>query len=86
MTEALQIEERDAGLRAHAVAPGIVDTDMQALIRTARPEDFPEVERFREYQREEAFNSVTFVAEQLLRIAFDPASRPGSVVVRLPQE
>src|SRR5688572_221045 len=33
MTECIALEEKDAGLRAHSVAPGIIDTDMQALIR-----------------------------------------------------
>jgi NAD(P)-dependent dehydrogenase (short-subunit alcohol dehydrogenase family) len=86
MTEAVQLEEGAHGLRAYAVAPGIVDTDMQALIRAASPEDFPEVGRFLEFEREGAFNSPGFVAEHLLRIAFDPAADPGEVLVRLPDE
>lgn len=86
LTECLQIEERATGLRAHAVAPGIVDTAMQELIRRQRKEDFPEVERFRKYKADEAFNSVEFVAAQLLAIAFDDAARPDQVLVRLPAE
>lgn len=86
LTESLQLEEAARGLRAHAVAPGIVDTAMQELIRRQRPEDFPDVERFRQLKRDEAFNSVAFVAARLLAIAFDPAARPEAVVVRLPAE
>lgn len=86
LTECLQIEERATGLRAYAVAPGIVDTAMQELIRRQQPEDFPEVERFRKFKQDEAFNSVAFVAQHLLAIAFDDAARPDAVVVRLPAE
>lgn len=86
LTECVQLEEEETGLRAHAVAPGVVDTDMQALIRRQPPERFPDVERFLEMKREDAFNTPAFVARQLLAIAFDPAARPDEVVVRLPNE
>ena len=45
LTQVVAIEEADAGLRALAVAPGVVDTDMQAAIRTTT-EDFPSLDRF----------------------------------------
>lgn len=86
LTETLQLEEASRGLRAHAVAPGIVDTAMQELIRAQSADVFPEVERFRGFKQQEAFNSVGFVARQLLAIAFDPAARPEGVAVRLPSE
>lgn len=86
LTEVVQLEEEETGLRAHAVAPGVVDTDMQSLIRDTSPERFPALPRFLEMKREGTFNSVGFVAERLLAIAFDPASRPEGVVVRLPSE
>ncbi len=85
LTEAVSIEEADAGLRAYAVAPGVIDTDMQTLIRSQRAEDFPSVERFRQMKRDEAFSTTEHVARELLRLAFgnDQASevrvdlRPG---------
>jgi NAD(P)-dependent dehydrogenase (short-subunit alcohol dehydrogenase family) len=86
LSETLQLEEGARGVRVHAVAPGIVDTAMQALIRSQDAAVFPEVERFRHLKREEAFNSVAFVAGRLLAIAFDPEARPAEVVVRLPSE
>ena len=33
LTDCIALEEAASGLRAHAVAPGIVDTDMQEMIR-----------------------------------------------------
>lgn len=86
LSESLQLEEEDTGLRVYAVAPGVIDTDMQTRIRAATPEDFPEVERFIERKRTNDFNTVPFVADHLLRIAFDPASRPEEVCFRVPDE
>ena len=43
LTEVVGLEEADAGLLAYAVAPGVVDTDMQALIRAVPPDGFPDV-------------------------------------------
>ncbi|MEE8580922.1 MAG: SDR family NAD(P)-dependent oxidoreductase [Myxococcota bacterium] len=86
LTECVQLEEQGRGLRAFAVAPGVIDTDMQKLIRSCSPEDFPEVDRFLEMKREESFNSTRFVASQLLAIAFDPDHQADEVVLRLADE
>ncbi len=86
LTETVQLEEAEHGLRAHAVAPGIVDTAMQERIRASSPEVFPEVERFRKLQEDRAFNSMEFVVDHLLALAFDPAARTREVLVRLPME
>lgn len=84
LSEALQLEERDAGLRVYSVAPGVIDTAMQDIIRAQTAEDFPEVESFRERKREGLFNSPSFVARSLHAIAFE--TRPDQVIVRLPRE
>lgn len=86
LTECLQLEEKARGLRAHAVAPGVVDTDMQGLIRRSSREVFPDLDRFIELKRTEAFNSIPFVARHLLRIAFDPQAAAEPVLIRLPAE
>jgi NAD(P)-dependent dehydrogenase (short-subunit alcohol dehydrogenase family) len=86
MTECLDREEREHGLRAYSIAPGVVDTDMQALIRETSADAFADVERFRQRKEEGDFNSARFVAEQFLQIAFDPAQRPAEVCVTLPDE
>lgn len=83
LTEVVAAEEAGIGLRAYSVAPGVVDTAMQAQIRGARDADFPERERFVRRKRENAFNDPFFVADELLAIAFDPARRPAGVAVRI---
>jgi NAD(P)-dependent dehydrogenase (short-subunit alcohol dehydrogenase family) len=85
ISETIQLEEGQH-LRVHAVAPGVIDTDMQALIRSLDTDTFPMVERFRQMKADGSFNSIEFVAEHLLRYAFDPDSRPDEVVVRVPAE
>lgn len=84
LTECVQLEEAESGLRAYAVAPGIIDTDMQTLIRSFSEEAFPMVQKFHELKRDDAFSSADFVAKSLLDIAFDPAARPDTVCTRLP--
>jgi benzil reductase ((S)-benzoin forming) len=78
-------EEADAGLRVLAVAPGVVDTGMQEAIRASSPEAFPRHEQFVRMKADEAFNSATFVADHLLRLAFTDDGA-GDVLVRLPAE
>jgi benzil reductase ((S)-benzoin forming) len=86
LTECVQLEEEASGLRAYAVAPGVIDTEMQSLIRACSPEVFPEVERFKDMKRDDSYNTPAFVAEHLLAMAFDPSARPDEVAVRLPNE
>jgi NAD(P)-dependent dehydrogenase (short-subunit alcohol dehydrogenase family) len=86
LTEVLALEEAEAGLRAYAVAPGVVDTAMQETIRATPEARFPDVARFHERKRKNDFNSVRFVADEFLSIAFDPARRPTGVALRLEDE
>ena len=86
LAETIQLEEGDRGLRVHAVAPGVIDTDMQATIRASDPKVFPMLDKFLEMKEQDSFNTIPFVADHLLRIAFDPAAQPDTVVLRLPAE
>jgi benzil reductase ((S)-benzoin forming) len=85
-TRVIAAEEADAGLRAYAIAPGVVDTDMQAMIRATSPDAFPQVERFRQLAETGAFNSPHWVADHILTAAFDPSAEPADVVWRVPND
>jgi NAD(P)-dependent dehydrogenase (short-subunit alcohol dehydrogenase family) len=85
-TRVIAAEEADAGLRAYAVSPGVVDTDMQATIRATSPEAFPQVERFRKMAETGAFNKPSSVADHILAAAFDPAAEPPDIVWRVPAD
>lgn len=85
LTRVVALEEAEAGLRAYAVAPGVVDTDMQALIRETSADRFPAVERFLQMKRDDAYNSPAWVADHVLGLLAAPA--PGDdVVLRIPDE
>jgi NAD(P)-dependent dehydrogenase (short-subunit alcohol dehydrogenase family) len=85
LTECVQLEEGEY-LRAHAVAPGVIDTDMQVRVRASAPEQFPDVGRFQELKRAGHFNTLAFVARRLLQIAFDPGAESRELAIRLPDE
>ncbi len=55
LTRVVAVEEAAHGLRAYAVAPGMVDTAMQERIAATTPTAFPAVERFMEAKRAGAF-------------------------------
>ena len=84
MSGVLQIEERDAGLRVHAVSPGIIDTDMQELIRGTSADDFPDVAAFHGFKERDAFSTPGFVAEKMFQLAFSEPE--DEVVVRFPAQ
>lgn len=86
LTEVIDLEESQRGLRAYAFSPGVIDTEMQALIRRCPPERFPAVERFLQLARTGSFNSPGHVADHLLAAAFDPDQRPPGYRVRVPDE
>lgn len=83
LTAVVALEE--PGVRAYAVAPGVVDTGMQAEIRATPPERFPAVGRFRQLAADDAFNSPAWVAERLLELAFGDL-RPATHRWRVPDE
>jgi len=86
LSEVAAVEEAESGLRVHAVAPGVVDTDMQAMIRDCSPDRFPDVQQFLDMKRDGAFNSGEYVGRELLAIAFDPECRITEVNHRLEYE
>lgn len=57
---------RPGAPRVCSLAPGVLDTGMQATIRTAAPADFPQVERFRKLAAEGALASPAQVAQRIV--------------------
>lgn len=85
LSECLALEEEGTGLRVLSVAPGVIDTDMQATIRATPKEKFPLLDKFLQLKEDDAFNTPGFIANHYLELAFGEAE-PESVVVRLPAE
>jgi benzil reductase ((S)-benzoin forming) len=85
MSESMALEETHHGLRVHAVAPGVIDTEMQSMIRQCHPSQFPQVQKFVDLKEQNNFSTPDFVAEGILNLCFDPACRTDDVLVSLPR-
>lgn len=87
LTECIALEEAEIGLKALSIAPGIVDTDMQALIRSTPESDFPSRSKFIDLKEQEHFNSPEFVAETILGwISALNQNQPLDVCLRVPDQ
>jgi benzil reductase ((S)-benzoin forming) len=64
----------DTRTRIFSVAPGILDTPMQALIRASDESGFSHLEKFKTLHREGKLASPDSVARQLMRIVENPDS------------
>lgn len=80
-TRILAAEEPE--LVVHSMAPGVVDTDMQAMIRASDIEDFPALERFVELSRTGSWNSPAWIADHLAGLV-SATFVPHDVVFRVP--
>jgi benzil reductase ((S)-benzoin forming) len=56
------------GVEAVSLAPGVIDTPMQATVRGASPEDFADVERFRRMKAEGTLRPAEEVAADILHV------------------
>jgi len=83
-SECLALEEKE-GLMVHSIAPGIIDTDMQALIRSTKEEHFPARQKFVDLKEKDAFSSASFVAQRFVDVAEGELTF-GEVVARLENE
>lgn len=67
-------EQEDAvnPVQLMAFSPGVVDTEMQAEIRNASPEEFPELEKFKGYKEKGQLLNADEVAATLLDLLKSP--------------
>jgi benzil reductase ((S)-benzoin forming) len=65
---ALEAQTAHTGVEVVSVAPGVIDTAMQAVVRSSSPEDFVDVERFRQMKASGELRSPDAVAEDLIRL------------------
>ena len=82
LSEVVALEEAGR-LRVHAVAPGVVESGMQAQVRGASIEAFPEVEKFRALHRQGELVEPDAAGFSLLRLAFEPGLAPPMVCIDL---
>lgn len=83
LSESLAVEERKRLPLVLSVYPGLIDTDMQALIRTQSAEVQPDVAWFKKRHDDGAMNSPAWVAESIAGWVFGNVSTDG-VIARVP--
>lgn len=65
---ALEAHARGLAVEVSSLAPGVVDTPMQATLRGSSAADFPDIERFRAMKTEGALRPPAEVAAEILRL------------------
>lgn len=68
------------GARMLAIAPGVVDTNMQGLIRDTDERDFPAVGKFRQLHQDGQLTDPTDAAERIWKVLDRDDLETGSVV------
>ncbi len=79
-TIALEQQEIENGVKALAIAPGVVDTDMQKQIRSSNEDDFKDVQRFVNLKNEGGLNDVLNVGQQIFEMDHRKDIASGSVL------
>ena len=69
-----------AGAKVLAIAPGVVATDMQAAVRAADPQAFPQVERFQHLHEDGQLTAPEVAARGIWQVLDDPSVHTGAVV------
>lgn len=65
---ALEAQAAHTGVEVVSLAPGVIDTAMQAVIRSSSPEEFVDVERFRQMKAAGELREPGDVADDILRL------------------
>lgn len=65
---ALEAQTQKSGVEIVSLAPGVIDTPMQGVVRSASPEDFVDVERFRQMKASGELRDPAAVAADILRL------------------
>lgn len=81
LSRVLAIEEGDGGSRVWSLAPGIIETGMQEMIRRQDVGDFPAVDEFRRLSQDGALADVETPGPLVLKLAFGPQPDTGDCVV-----
>lgn len=77
---ALEQQEITSGVKVLAIAPGVVDTDMQAQIRKSDKDDFKDVERFVALKTDGGLNNAASVGISIYQMDHDRTIASGSIL------
>ena len=68
------------GVKVLAIAPGVVDTDMQTQIRSSSKVDFKDIDRFISLKNDGDLFDAAYVGEQICKMDYDYSIESGSVL------
>lgn len=82
LTQSLALEQQDVanGVKVLAIAPGVVDTDMQTQIRKTDKDDFKDVGRFVALKTDGGLNNAVSVGERICQMDHDQTIASGSIL------
>ena len=80
LSQVVQAEYKRPKVCVFSIAPGIVDTEMQAEIRNVSPALFPHYQKFVEYKQKNQLSNPTVVASKILQIAKHPENFQGVIL------
>lgn len=80
-TETIALEEKVAktGRKIFAFSPGVMDTEMQAEIRSSTEDEFKDLESFKQYKEMKVLRDPNEVAQVLVRLLLDEETESGKV-------
>lgn len=82
MTRVIGLEEGNEGILAVSFGPGIMDTDMQSVIRSSSEEDFKDLERFKKFKENGNLLTPAVVAGAIKRLIEEPVEQGALVNVK----
>ncbi|RZJ74455.1 MAG: SDR family NAD(P)-dependent oxidoreductase, partial [Flavobacterium sp.] len=82
LTQTLAVEQAEEknGVKVLAIAPGVVDTDMQVEIRNSNKADFKDLDRFVALKEEDGLNDAATVGAKIFEMDNDETIENGSIL------
>lgn len=82
LTQTLAVEQAEEknGVKVLAIAPGVVDTDMQVEIRNSNKADFKDLDRFIALKEEDGLNDAATVGAKIFEMDNDETIENGSIL------
>jgi benzil reductase ((S)-benzoin forming) len=82
LTQTLALEQAELpnGVKVLAIAPGVVDTNMQTEIRGSAKEDFKDVERFIALKKDGGLNDIVQVGQRIFEMDHNDSLESGAIL------
>ncbi len=79
LNEEIKLDKKE-NIKVHSIAPGILDTEMQNVIRNSTSDRFSNVEKFKKYFEESILSSPQEVALKFKQVIDNPNAFPEVVI------